>query len=142
MAITQAVCSSFKAELLAGVHNLSASGGDTFKIALYTPEANLNSSTVIYTALGEITGTGYTTGGATLTNVGISSAGTSTYFSFDNVSWPSATFSASGALIYNSSKGNKAVLVLNFGNTYISSGSTFTLTFPPNTSTTALCIAN
>jgi hypothetical protein len=142
MAITQAVCSSFKAELLAGVHNLSASGGDTFKIALFTPEANINSSTTVYAAFGEVVGTGYTAGGATLTSLGIAAAGTTAYFNFNPVSWPTATFSASGALIYNASKGNKAVLVLNFGNFYTATNSTFTLTFPPNTSTTALCVAN
>lgn len=141
MAIYQSVCSSFKAEMLAGVHNLSANGGDTFKLALYSPDANLNSSTTVYTTAGEVTGTGYTAGGATLTNLGISSAATSAYFSFDPVSWASATFSTGGALIYNASKGNKAVLVLNFGPLRVVNNETLTLTFPPNTNTTALCVA-
>lgn len=141
MAIYQCVCSSFKVEILAGVHNLSASGGDIFKIALYSPDADLDSSTLVYTTSGEITGTGYTAGGATLTNLGISSAATSAYFSFDPVIWTAATFSTGGALIYNASKGNKAVLVLNFGPLRIANNENFTLTFPPNTNTTAVCVA-
>mgnify|MGYP006270115581 CR=1 FL=1 len=140
MAIIQAICSSFKQELMEGVHNFSV-GGDVFKIALYGPSANLNSSTTAYAATGEVSGTGYTSGGATLTSLGVAASGTAAYFNFSAVSWPASTIAAAGALIYNTSKSNKAVAVLSFGGTFYSANSTFTLTFPPNTSQTALIIA-
>lgn len=142
MAITQALCSSFKQELLEGVHNFAASGGDTFKIALYTSSATLDSSTTVYSATNEASGTGYTAGGQTLTNVGVSLSGTTAYLDFDDVTWTTATISAAGALIYNSSESNKAVAVLSFGGTYSSTAGNFTLTFPANTSTTAIIILN
>lgn len=142
MAITQALCSSFKQELLQGVHNFSAVGGDTFKIALYTSAATLSSSTTVYSATNEASGTGYTAGGQTLTNVGVSLSGTTAYLDFNDVTWTTATISAAGALIYNSSESNKAVAVLSFGGTYSSTAGNFTLTFPANTSTTAIIILN
>ena len=142
MAITQALASSFKQELLQGVHNFSASTGDTFKIALYTSSATLSSATTAYTTSGETTGTGYTAGGQTLTNLGVSLSGTTAYLSFDNVTWTTATITAAGALIYNSSKSNKAVAILSFGGSYSSTAGSFTVTFPANTSTTAIIILN
>ena len=142
MAITQALASSFKQELLQGVHNFSASTGDTFKIALYTSSATLSSATTAYTTSGETTGTGYTAGGQTLTNLGVSLSGTTAYLSFDNVTWTTATITAAGALIYNSSKSNKAVAILSFGGSYSSTAGNFTVTFPANTSTTAIIILN
>ena len=142
MAITQALASSFKQELLQGVHNFSASTGDTFKIALYTSSATLSSATTAYTASGETTGTGYTAGGQSLTNLGVSLSGTTAYLSFDNVTWTTATITAAGALIYNSSKSNKAVAILSFGGSYSSTAGNFTVTFPANTSTTAIIILN
>lgn len=142
MALTQAVCSSFKKELLEGVHNFSDVGGDVFKLALYTGGATLDASTTAYTTSGEITGVGYTAGGVALTNVGVSVSGTVAYLDFDDATWTSATLSAAGALIYNSSQGNKAVAVLNFGGTYSSTSGDFTVSFPAATSSTAVIILN
>jgi hypothetical protein len=142
MAITQAICSTFKQQLLEGIHNFAASGGDTFKIALYTSSANLNSSTTVYTTSGESSGTGYTAGGGTLTNAGTGLTGTTAFLDFEDYTWTSATISAAGALIYNATEGNKAVAVLSFGATYPSTNGNFTVTFPAATSTTAVIILN
>ena len=149
MAITQAICSSFKKELLEGIHNFGdnaaypPAGGNTFKLALYQSSATLDSSTTVYTTSGECPSTGnYTAGGATLTNLGASLSGTTAYISFGDYTWTSATISAAGALLYNSSASNKAVLVLSFGGTYTSTNGNFTITFPANTSTTAVLILN
>lgn len=142
MAITQAICSTFKQQLLEGIHNFAASGGDTFKIALYTSSANLDSSTTVYTSSNEASGTGYTAGGATLTNAGTGLTGTTAFLDFDDYTWTSATISAAGALIYNATEGNKAVAVLSFGATYSSTNGNFTVTFPAATSTTAVIILN
>lgn len=139
MAIIQAVCTSFKQEILEGLHNFSV-GGDTFKLALYWPSATLNSSTTAYSTSEETVGTGYTAGGKVLTNAGVVASGTASYISFANLSWPSSTLAAAGALIYNASKANRAVAVLNFGTTFYSSNSTFTVTFPTASSQTALII--
>jgi hypothetical protein len=148
MAITQAIASSFKKQVLQGIHDFGdnsaypPAGGDVFKIALYTSSASLDASTTIYTTSGETTGTGYTAGGATLTNLGASLSGSTAYLSFDNYTWTTATISAAGALIYNSSQGNKAVAILSFGGTYSSTAGNFQITFPANTSTTAVIILN
>ena len=148
MAITQAITSSFKSQLLQAVHNFGdntvypPAGGDVFKIALYTSSATLDSTTTAYTASGETTGTGYTAGGQTLTNIGVSLSGTTAYLSFSDVTWTTATISAAGALIYNSSKSNKAVAVFSFGATYSSTSGNFTISFPANTSSTAVIILN
>ena len=142
MAITQALTTSFKAEILQGVHDLAANG-DTFKIALYNASADLSSATAIYTAINEASGGSYVAGGKALTNIGVTSSGTVAYSSWDDISWANAGFSAAGALIYNASKGNKAVAVLNFGGTYTwASTDTATVTFPANNSTTAVVIIN
>lgn len=138
--ISQAIVTSFKKEVLQGVHNLDS---DVFKLALYTSNANLSSATTGYLALGETAGTGYTAGGMTLTNLGVSESGTQAYASWGDVTWPNASFTAAGGLIYNSSKGNKAVAVLNFGGTYtVNTSVPFTVAFPPNNSTTAIIIFN
>jgi hypothetical protein len=142
MAITQALASSFKQELLDGVHNFAASGGDTFKIALYTSSATLSSATTVYTTSGESSGTGYTAGGGTLVNVGTALSGTTAYLDFNDYTWSSATITAAGALIYNATQGNKAVSILNFGGTYSSTNGNFTVTFPAATSSTAIIILN
>ena len=135
MAITQALTASFKKELLEAIHNLDT---DTFYLALYGPNANINSATTVYTASGETTGSGYAAGGLQLTNLGVTLSGTTAYASWSPATWLSASISTSGGLIYNASKGNRAVAVLNFGGTYTSDGTTpFTVTFPPYTSTTA-----
>lgn len=142
MAITQALAASFKKELFEGLHDFSASTGDTFKIALYTSSAALDSSVTAYTTSGEASGPGYSAGGKTLTNVGVSLSGTIAYVDFDDVAWSPSSISAAGALIYNASESNKAVAVLSFGGTYTSSNSDFTLTFPAATSSTAIIISN
>ena len=138
--ITQALTSSFKQELLKGVHDLD---NDVFYVALYTANANLDSTTTVYTTTGESSGTGYTAGGQELVNLGASLSGTIAYASWENAVWPGAVISASGALVYNSSKGNKSVAVLNFGGNYTWDGSEpVTVVFPANTSTTAVIIIN
>ena len=142
MAITQALASTFKQQVLEGLHDFAASGGDTFKIALYTAAANLDSSTTVYTSSGESSGAGYTAGGAILTNAGTGLTGTTAFLDFNDYTWTSATISAAGALIYNSSQGNKAVAILSFGATYSSTNGNFTVTMPAATSTTAIIILN
>jgi hypothetical protein len=140
MAITQALCSSFKVELLEGQHDFTPVTGDTFKIALYTSAAGLNSSTTVYTAIDEVVGSGYVAGGNTLLGQTITLSGTTAFVTFNNSLWLSSTLTASGALIYNHTKSDKAVAVLNFGGPFYSTNNTFTLTFPPATATTAVII--
>ena len=147
MALSQTLATSFKVEILDGIHNFgvgvirATTAADTFKIALYTTLATLNSTTTVYTTQDEVTGTGYVAGGNTLV---ISQAPTSTntetvaWLNFENSSWANATFSADGALIYNSTQGNKAVAVLNFGGTKTTANQTFTVTFPASTSSAAI----
>ena len=136
MAITQILCTSFKVEVLNGVHNFSA---NTFKLALYTDSATIGADTLIYTTNNEVVGAGYTAGGNTLTvSVTPVSSGTTAYVSFDNTSWASSTITARGALIYNSSQSNKAVAVLDFGADKTTSNSVFTITFPAASATSAI----
>ena len=133
MAITQAMTTSFKKQLLEAEHNFKASGGSTFKIALYTSSATMDSSTTAYSTTNEVVGTGYTAGGNTLTNVAPTSSGTTGYVSFSNTTWSTATITARGALIYNSSSTNytnPAVAVLDFGTDKSSSAGNFTIQFP------------
>jgi len=132
--IVQGQTTSFKEELYEAIHNFTT---DTFKIALYTANATLNQDTIAYTATGEISGAGYTATGQTLLNPIVSSASGVAYISFDNISWTSASFTVRGALIYNSSKANRSVAVLDFGSDKVTT-STFTITFPANTSTSAI----
>ena len=133
--ITQTQTTSFKEELYEGIHDLLT---DTIKIALYTANADLGASTTVYTTDQEVTGTGYTAGGLTVTNVTVASSGTTAYVSFDNPQWTGVSFTCRGALIYNSSKANRSIAVLNFGNDKIVTNGTFTVTMPANTATTAL----
>jgi hypothetical protein len=130
MAISQAMCTSFKQELLEAVHNFKNSGGDTFKVALYTSSASLGAGTTAYTTSNEVSGTGYTAGGNTLTRVDPSSSGTTAITDFADSTWSSATITARGALIYNDTDSDKAVAVLDFGADKISSGGDFTIQFP------------
>jgi hypothetical protein len=130
MAITQAMCTSFKVELMTATHNFTTSTGDTFKIALYTSSANLDATTTAYTSTNEVSGTGYTAGGNTLTNVTPTSSGTTAFTDFADTTWSTATITARGALIYNSSKSNKAVCVLDFGSDKTSTAGNFTIVFP------------
>ena len=133
MSIVQTQTTSFKKELYQAIHDLST---DTIKIALYTASADLNADTTVYSSTNEVSGTGYTAGGQVMTGVAISSSGYTAYANWDNVVW-TAALTARCALIYNASKGNKSVAVLDFGSDKTSTG-TFTITMPANTSTTAL----
>ena len=136
MAILQTATTSFKVELLQGIHNFGPTSPDTFKIALYTAAANLGYATTVYSTSNEVTGSGYTAGGNTLV---ISTSPTSgnnslsvptAFISFSNSSWTSATFTARAALIYNSTEGNKSVAVLDFGADKTVSNDTFQIIFP------------
>ena len=138
MAITQAICTSFKGEVLQGIHNFSSGGGDTFKIALYVSAATLGASTTVYSATNEVSGTGYTAGGVTLVNVGVSTSGTTAFLSFNNATWTSASFTTRGALIYNSTDSNKAVCVLDFGSDKTISSGDFTVQMPTNDAVNAI----
>jgi hypothetical protein len=130
MAITQAVCNSFKSEVLDGLHDFG-SGGNTFKIALYTNAPTLGAGTTVYSTSGEIVGAGYTAGGNTLTGQSITLSGSTAFVDFADTQWTSSTITnARGALIYNSTNGNRAVMVLDFGSDKSSSNSTFTVIFP------------
>lgn len=135
MAISQAMCSSFKQEILLGEHDLDT---DVIKIALYTSLATLGASTTVYTTSDEVVGTGYTAGGNTLTSPTVSLSGTTAYVDFADTSWTTATITARGALIYNSSKSNKAIAVLDFGSDKTSTAGTFTIQFPANDATNAI----
>lgn len=125
------LCTSFKVELLKGIHNFSASGGDTFKIALYTSSATLDASTTAYSVTNEVSGTGYTAGGNTLTSTDPTASGTTAFLDFADTTWSTATITARGALIYNSSAvGNPAVAVLDFGADKTSTAGDFTVVMP------------
>ena len=130
MAITQAMCTSFKKELLEGTHNFKNSGGSTFKLALFTSSATLGASTTAYATTNEVTGTGYSAGGNTLTRVDPSTSGTTALTDFADTTFSTATITANGALIYNSSASNAAVIVLAFGGDKTSTAGDFTVQFP------------
>jgi hypothetical protein len=134
MSLSQGLTTSFKQEMLQGVHNLLT---DTIKIALYTYDATLDATTTAYTTTGEVSAGSYVAGGVTLTGATIASDNGVVYVSFDNAVWDPAGFAARGALIYNSSKSNASVAVLDFGMDR-NGPLTFTVVFPTATSTTAL----
>ncbi len=138
MAITQALCTSFKLELLNGSHDFDLSSGDTFKVALYTSSATLSAATTAYSTTNEVSGTGYTAGGNSLTRIDPASSGTTAYVDFADSTWSTATVTARGALIYNSTPNttsgaapaNAAVAVLDFGADKTSTSGDFTIQFP------------
>ena len=131
MAITQAMCTSFKKELMEAKHNFLNSGGNTFKIALYTSSATLSAATTAYSATNEVSGTNYTAAGNTLTRVDPTTSGTTAYTDFADTTWSSSTITARGAVVYNdSASGDPSVIVLNFGADKTSSAGDFTITFP------------
>ena len=130
MAITQAMCTSFKQQLLEGTHNFKNSGGSTFKLALFTSSATLGASTTAYATTNEVSGTGYSAGGNTLTRVDPSTSGTTALTDFADTTFSTATITANGALIYNSSASDKAVIVLAFGGDKTSTAGDFTVQFP------------
>jgi hypothetical protein len=152
MAITQAMCTSFKQELLQGVHNFtSGSGGGTttstgsgnaFKIALFTSSASLGAGTTAYSTSNEASGTGYDAGGKALTNVTPTTSSTTALTDFADVTWGSSSVTARGAMIYNSSttagSANRAILILNFGADKASSSGDFTISFPTADSSSAI----
>jgi hypothetical protein len=130
MAITQAMCTSFKKELLEGVHNFKNSGGSTFKLALFTSSASLDAATTAYSTSNEVTGTGYTAGGAALTRVDPSTSGTTALTDFADLTFSTATITANGAVIYNDGASDAAVIVLAFGGDKTSTAGDFTIQFP------------
>jgi hypothetical protein len=134
MAFEQTLTTSFKQDILLGVHDLET---DNIKMALFLATADLGAATTEYTATGETSGTGYTAGGLTLTGVTVLTADTTAYVDFADPSWDPADFTARGALIYNASKSNKAIAVLDFGSDKTTT-TTFTVQMPANTATSAL----
>ena len=136
MTIYQGLTTSFKVDMLNGKQNVAS---DTLKMSLYTAYATLNQDTTAYTSANEISGTGYTAGGETLSNVTINSGSNTVYVSFSNVVWSPAQFTTRGALIYNATKSNASIAVLDFGSDKIQTGNnTFTVTLPPDTESSAL----
>ena len=140
--IIQAQCDIFKVNLLNGLENFTGTSPYVYKIALYNGDASLDATTTEYTTVNEIVGTGYTAGGNILTPMtpAYDTTNNTAYLSFENVTWSPASFTTSGALIYNSTT-NAAVCVLNFGSIKTAT-TTFTITFPTNTSTTAVIRIN
>jgi hypothetical protein len=136
MAITQAMCTQFKKDVMLGLHDLDS---DTIKIALYTSSASLDATTDTYTTSNEVAnGNGYTTGGVTLANASVIENGTSGCFDSDNPEWTSASFTARGALIYNDTDGDRAIAVLDFGGDFTVSSGTFRVVFPAQTANNAI----
>jgi hypothetical protein len=134
------LCTSFKVELMRGVHNFTTSTGNTFKLALYNNSASFTAATTAYTASNEVANSGsYVAGGGALTNVTPSSTGTTAFTDFADLSFTSATITAFGALIYNdTAAGDPSVCVLDFGGAKTSTSGTFTIIFPTNDATNAI----
>ena len=137
------MCTSFKDELLEGVHDFRSSGGDTFKLALYTNSASFTAATTAYTATNEVANSGtYSAGGGTLTNISPTTSGTTAFTDFSDLSFTSATITARGALIYNTTPAhtytNPTVAVLDFGSDKTSTTGTFTIQFPTADATDAI----
>ena len=144
MVITQAVCDSFKKELLEGEHDFRSSGGDQFKLALYGSSASLSNTTTAYTTSQEVSASGtYSAGGGNLTSTGAAATNNTSFIDFSDISFTSATISAQAAVIYNSNttattNTNAAVMVLDFGAVKTSTSGTFTVQFPTNNATSAI----
>jgi hypothetical protein len=144
MTIAQTSTTSFKVELLQAVHNFGPTSPDTFKIALYTAASNIGPDTTVYTTTDEVIGTGYTAGGNTLVISTSPTSGNNTasvptaFVNFSNTSWASSTITARGALIYNSTQGNKSVAVLDFGADKTTANTTFLITFPTADASSAI----
>jgi len=135
MAIVQSLCSSFKQQILLGEHDLDT---DVIKIALYTSAATLSAATTAYSTSDEVVGVGYTAGGNTLAGATVSLTGTTAFVDFTDTTWTTATITARGALIYNSSKSDKAIAVLDFGSDKTSTAGDFVVQFPANDSSSAI----
>ena len=136
--ITQTATNSFLEELLKGIHDFST---DIFRLALYSGTADIGANTTVYTATGEVVGNGYVAGGNTLSGTSVGLSNGVSYVDFNDSTWAPGAFTARGGLIYNSSKGNRSVAVLNFGDDKTSTSS-FTVQMPPATATTALIRIN
>lgn len=135
MPVTQSMCASFKYQLFLAQHDLST---DVIKIALYTSASSIGPDTTVYSTADEVVGTGYVAGGNTLTGVTVLLSGTTAYVDFADSTWAASAITARGALLYNSSKSNKAVAVLDFGADKTSSNTPFVIQMPTNNATTAL----
>ena len=138
MAISSAICNSFKQEILVGTHNFTASSGNTFKLAMFTSSASLGAGTTAYSTSNEISGTGYTAGGQALTSVTPVLDGSTAVCDFADISFTSASFTANGCLIYNDTQSDKAVCVVAFGGDKTVSSGTFTIQFPAAAASTAI----
>jgi len=138
MAIIQTLTTSFKVELAQGLHNFTTGTGDVFKLALYTANADLGASTTAYTTAGEVSGTNYSAGGITLTNITPSFQGTTAYWSFEDATFTNVTLTTNGALIYNTTNGDRSVCVLNFGLNITKTAANLVITFPVDDATNAI----
>ena len=138
MAIIQTLTTSFKVEVAQALHNFTTGTGDVFKLALYTANADLGASTTAYTTAGEVSGTNYSAGGIALTNITPSFQGTTSYWSFQDATFTNVTLTTNGALIYNSTNGNRSVAVLNFGVNITKTAQNLVITFPVNDATNAV----
>ena len=138
MAISSTLTTSFKKELLEAVHNFKNSGGDTFKLALYTSSATMGAATTAYATTNQVTGTNYTAGGGTLTRVDPTSSGTTGFTDFSDLTFGTATVTARGCLIYNSTDSNKSVATIDFGGDKTSTAGDFTIVFPAAAASTAI----
>ncbi len=144
MSISQTATTSFKVQLLQSQHNFGPTSPDTFKVALYTSAATIGETTTVYVSTNEVVGTGYTAGGKVLainlspTSADNSSGVPTAYFSFSNISWTNASFTARGALIYNATNGNKSVAVLDFGVDKLVNNDTFQIIFPTTDANNAI----
>ena len=138
MAISSAIPTSFKQELLVGTHNFTASSGNSFKLALYTSSATLGATTTAFTTTGQASGTNYTSGGATLTSVTPTTSGTTALCDFADLVFGTATITARGAMIYNDTQSDKAVAVIDFGGDKTSTAGNFTIIFPAANATAAI----
>jgi hypothetical protein len=138
MAITSTLTTSFKKELLEAVHNFKLSGGDTFKLALYTSSATMGATTTAYATTNQVTGTNYTAGGASLTRIDPTSSGTTGFTDFADLTFGTATVTARGCLIYNSTDSNVSVATIDFGGDKTSTAGDFTIVFPAAAASTAI----
>tara|TARA_R100000458_G_C8177329_1_gene175635 strand:+ start:308 stop:736 length:429 start_codon:yes stop_codon:yes gene_type:complete len=138
MAITSTLTTSFKKELLEGTHNFAASGGNSFKLALYTSSATLGATTTAFTTTGQSSGTNYTSGGAALTNIAPTSSGTTGFTDFSDLTFGTATVTARGCMIYNDTNSDKSVATIDFGGDKTSTAGDFTIVFPAAAASTAI----
>jgi len=138
MAISSTLTTSFKKELLEGTHNFAASGGNSFKLALYTSSATLGATTTAFTTTGQASGTNYTSGGAALTNVAPTSSGTTGFTDFNDLTFSTATVTARGCMIYNDTNSDKSVATIDFGGDKTSTAGDFTIVFPAAAASTAI----